>query len=68
MFRFDKKAGVVTGAGSGIGRATAIGFAKLGGSIMVADINAENAHKVATEITSGGGKAFAIVADVTKPK
>src|ERR1700730_14063827 len=68
MFRLDKKAGVVTGAGSGIGRATAIGFAKLGGSIMVADINAENAHKVATEITSGGGKAFAIVADVTKPK
>src|SRR5271165_3400738 len=68
MFRFDGKAGVVTGAGSGIGRATAIGFAKLGGAIMVADINAENAGKVAAEITSAGGKAFANAADVTKPK
>ena len=68
MFRFDGKAGIVTGAGSGIGRATAIGFARLGGSIAVADINAENAAKVASEITSAGGKAFAIRTDVTKPK
>ena len=63
--RFDGKAGLVTGAGSGIGRATAIGFAQRGGAIAVVDINGENANKVAAEITGGGGKAIAIVADVT---
>lgn len=65
--RFDGKAGLVTGAGSGIGRATAIGFAQRGGAVAVVDINGENANKVAAEITAAGGKALAIVADVTQP-
>jgi meso-butanediol dehydrogenase/(S,S)-butanediol dehydrogenase/diacetyl reductase len=64
--RFEGKAGLVTGAGSGIGRATAKGFAQRGGAVAVADINADNASRVAAEITAAGGKAIAIVADVTK--
>lgn len=63
--RFEGKAGLVTGAGSGIGRATAIGFAQRGGAVAVADINGDNANRVAAEITAAGGKAIAIVADVT---
>jgi meso-butanediol dehydrogenase / (S,S)-butanediol dehydrogenase / diacetyl reductase len=64
--KFDGKAGVVTGAGSGIGRATAMEFAKRGGAVVVADINEETANSVAREISRNGGKAAAIGADVTR--
>ena len=63
--RFDAKFGLITGAGSGIGRATAIGFADRGGGVAVVDLNGANAEKVANEINRSGGKAIAIVADVT---
>ena len=45
--RFDDKAGLITGAGSGIGRATAIEFAKRGAAVAVVDINGEAAEAVA---------------------
>jgi meso-butanediol dehydrogenase / (S,S)-butanediol dehydrogenase / diacetyl reductase len=64
--RFDGKFGLVTGAGSGIGRATAIGFAERGGGVAVVDVNGANAEKIAGEIKAKGGKAIAIVADVTR--
>ena len=64
--KFDDKAGVVTGSGSGIGRATAMEFAKRGGAVVVADINEETADSVAREILRNGGKAVAIGADVTR--
>src|SRR3984885_9721562 len=64
--RFDGKIALITGAGSGIGRATAMGFAQRGGAVAVADINGDNANRVVAEITAAGGKAIAIVADVTR--
>jgi meso-butanediol dehydrogenase/(S,S)-butanediol dehydrogenase/diacetyl reductase len=65
--RFDGKVGLITGAASGIGRATAIGFAKAGGTVALADLNKAAAAVVVAEITAEGGSATAISADLTKP-
>src|SRR5690349_5141459 len=64
--RFDGKFGLITGAGSGIGRATALGFAERGGGVAVVDVNGDNAENVADMIKGAGGQAIAMVADVTR--
>ncbi|WP_406435243.1 SDR family oxidoreductase [Streptomyces sp. NBC_00631] len=56
---------VVTGAGSGIGRATALRFAQLGDKVLVADLNADGAEAVVKEIEAGGGTARAVVGDLS---
>src|SRR5690348_3066109 len=55
----------VTGAGSGIGQAIAIGYAREGANVAVLDINAEAARATAKTITDAGGKAAAFALDVT---
>lgn len=61
----DGAAAVVTGAGSGIGRAAAIAFAGRGARVVVSDVDGERANGVAAEITASGGRAIAIRIDVT---
>jgi NAD(P)-dependent dehydrogenase (short-subunit alcohol dehydrogenase family) len=57
---------IVTGAGSGIGKATAIHFAKHGAIVVVADINLESAQKVVEEIVTNGGICRSIKVNVAK--
>ncbi|MEV7089384.1 glucose 1-dehydrogenase [Streptomyces sp. NPDC093085] len=61
----DGRSVIVTGAGSGIGRATALAFAAEGARIVVADLNAEGARAVAEEVEKAGGTAVAVVGDLS---
>jgi NAD(P)-dependent dehydrogenase (short-subunit alcohol dehydrogenase family) len=60
----DGHIAVVTGAGSGIGRAIALGYAKAGANVVVLDVNAETAGQTATAITTAGGTACSYRLDV----
>jgi NAD(P)-dependent dehydrogenase (short-subunit alcohol dehydrogenase family) len=57
---------VVTGAGSGIGRAIALGYANEGARVVLLDINEKSAAEAAQEIRGKGGKAESFALDVTK--
>src|SRR5690606_6456184 len=63
---FKNKVTLVTGSGNGIGRATALAFAREGSSVVVADINGGDAQRTKEEIENLGGKAISCRADVTK--
>lgn len=64
--RLKNKIAVITGAGSGIGKETAILFAKEGATIIVNDLNEEAGQSTVDEIISNDGKAVFIKADVTQ--
>jgi NAD(P)-dependent dehydrogenase (short-subunit alcohol dehydrogenase family) len=64
-FDFSGKVAFVTGAGSGIGRATAIAFAAAGARVTIADINDSSLRETAAEIEAAGGTALIQICDVT---
>ncbi|MEO8456173.1 MAG: glucose 1-dehydrogenase [Chloroflexota bacterium] len=63
MGQLEGKVAIVTGAGSGIGRAIALGFAAEGASVVIADFNTDTANAVAAEI---GANALAVKCDVSQ--
>jgi len=63
--RFDKKVTLVTGGASGIGLATVESFAKLGATVLVADINSEAGEAAAGAVRANGGDAQFVKLDVT---
>ncbi|QKD84133.1 glucose 1-dehydrogenase [Thermoleptolyngbya sichuanensis A183] len=64
--RLSNKVALITGAGSGIGRESAILFAKEGAQVAVCDVNLATATETVSLIEAAGGEAIAIQADVSK--
>ena len=66
MARLDGKVALITGAGTGIGRATARAMAAEGAKVVVAEINAEAGEQTAQIVAQVGGDCIAVATDVTQ--
>lgn len=66
MFELKNKVAIVTGAGSGIGRAIALKFGRQGAMVCALDRDSSSADSIVQEIQNAGGKAEAFVVDVSK--
>jgi NAD(P)-dependent dehydrogenase (short-subunit alcohol dehydrogenase family) len=66
MFKLNNKSVVITGGGSGIGKAMSVLFAKQGAQVHIIELNTEAATDAVNEITTAGGKAFNYTCDVSK--
>src|SRR5690554_4145770 len=62
----DQKITIITGAGSGLGEATARLFAKNGAVVVLADMDAEGAQRVLSDIENEGGHGLVVKTDVSK--
>ena len=63
---FAGKVAVITGAGNGIGRATALGFAQSGAKVVIVDRDSTAGEATAGVVRQQGGEARSVIADVTK--
>lgn len=61
----EDRVALVTGAGSGIGRASALAYARAGARVMCADIDGESAKRVSEEVIAAGGEAASLRLDVS---
>ncbi|HEX7746463.1 MAG TPA: SDR family NAD(P)-dependent oxidoreductase, partial [Micromonosporaceae bacterium] len=61
----EGKVALVTGGGSGIGRATALAFAREGAKVVVSDVVSEGGKETVRLIEAAGGMAFFMEADVS---
>ena len=66
MTTFEKKTVLITGGTSGIGKATALAFAKEGANVVVSGLRVEEGEQVAQEIMSTGGGALFVQTDVIR--
>ncbi|AZN42445.1 SDR family NAD(P)-dependent oxidoreductase [Paenibacillus albus] len=66
--RLQNKVILITGSGSGIGKATALLFASEGAKLVINDLNVEHGQATVNEIEEAGGEAIFLRADVTKPE
>lgn len=66
--RFAGKTALVTGGGSGIGKAVAVALAAGGANVVVNDLKGDTAQAVVDEIVAAGGKGVAVAGDVGKPE
>ena len=65
--RFTDKVCVVTGGGSGIGKAACVQFAREGGKVVVVDLNEQHGNETVQEITDAKGEAVFVKCDVGDP-
>ncbi|GAA4104197.1 glucose 1-dehydrogenase [Mucilaginibacter panaciglaebae] len=65
MFSLKEKSAVITGGGSGIGRAISVLFAEAGATVHIMELNADAAAETVNEITQAGGKALAYSCNVS---
>lgn len=68
MFQLTDKIAVITGGGSGIGKAISLLFARRGATVHIIELNAEASKEAVKQITHDGGRAFAHVCDVTNQR
>lgn len=66
MKEFEEKVALVTGAASGIGRATALAFSREGAKVVVADVQVEGGQETVSMIEKAGGEAIFVKTDVSK--
>src|SRR5262249_25861694 len=65
--RLETRIAIITGAGSGIGRAGALAFAREGARVVVSDLDAARGEETAALVRARGGEAIAISADAGRP-